>query len=78
LKKIFVPELFEENKAATIVFWHKEEGDIIEKDEELVELETDEEKFTITSTTSGIITNILKEEGDKVKVGDVIAYIEEE
>lgn len=78
MKKIIVPDLFEEREAATVVFWHKEEGDSVEEDENLVDLETEDETITVTSTASGILKQILVEEGDAVKVGDVIAYIEEE
>ncbi|MBM3253143.1 MAG: biotin/lipoyl-binding protein [Candidatus Omnitrophica bacterium] len=76
--KVVLPELGSEVNEATISYWHFEEGNKVNKDEDLVEMVTDKATFNIPVPCSGTLSKIYFEEGDTVKVGEVIAIIEEE
>ena len=60
---------------ATILKWLKKEGDKIEADEPVLEIATDKVDSEIPSPSAGILTKRLFEEGQVVKVGEVIALI---
>lgn len=72
---IIVPELAESITEGTIAQWLKAPGDKVEKGEDIVELETDKVNVEIPAEASGVLSDILFEEGDTVKVGDVIAKL---
>lgn len=76
--EVVVPDLGENVEKAKISFWHYEEGDKVEKNDDVVELTTDKATFNIPAPESGIITELCVEEGDEVEVGEVIAFIDEE
>ncbi len=63
---------------ATITYWHYEEGDRVVEGEDLVEMTTDKAAFNVPCPLSGILAEILAEEGDLVKVGEVLGIIEQE
>ena len=71
-----VPEVGESISEVQIGQWRKKEGDQVKLDENLVELETDKATVDLPSPTTGVLSQILKRNGDMVAVGDVIAYIE--
>lgn len=76
--EVKVPDMGEEaEKEATVSYWKVEEGDTVTKDDDLVEVTTDKGVFVIPAPVSGTITEIRAEEGDVVRVGDVLAVIEE-
>lgn len=75
--EIKVPELAESITEGTIAEWLKSEGDMIQKGEALVELETDKVNVEINADESGIIKQFLFKPGDSVAVGQVIAIIDE-
>ena len=72
-----VPEVGESISEVQIGQWLKKKGDQVKLDENLVELETDKATVDLPSPTTGVLSQILKRNGDMVAVGDVIAYIEE-
>ena len=74
---IKVPELGENTTEATIAEWHKEVGDHIEKDELLVTIMTEKVNIEVESPVSGTVVEILCPEDTEVKIGEVIARIEE-
>ncbi|MBW3660877.1 MAG: 2-oxoglutarate dehydrogenase complex dihydrolipoyllysine-residue succinyltransferase [Gemmatimonadetes bacterium] len=74
---IKVPQLAESVTEGDIGTWLKSDGDHVEKDEMIVELETDKATVEIAAEASGTL-KILVEEGDIVSVGDVIGRIVEE
>ncbi len=76
MAEIKLPELSEGVTAATISMWHFSEGDLINKDDDLVELVTDKATFNMPSPVSGKVKKIMFNEGDTVNVGNVIALIE--
>ncbi|MDQ6596662.1 2-oxoglutarate dehydrogenase complex dihydrolipoyllysine-residue succinyltransferase [Bacillus salipaludis] len=75
--EIKVPELAESISEGTISQWLINLGDKVNKGDSLVELETDKVNIELNAENSGIVTKVLKEPGDTVEVGDVIAIIEE-
>ena len=75
---IIMPKMGESVAEATIIKWVKNIGDSIEVDETLVEIATDKVDSEIPSITKGILLEKLYEKDDVVKVGEVIAIIEDE
>lgn len=71
-----MPQMGESIAEGTILKWHKAVGDKIEKDEILLEISTDKVDSEIPATESGILTEILAQEGETVTVGSKIAVIE--
>jgi 2-oxoglutarate dehydrogenase E2 component (dihydrolipoamide succinyltransferase) len=71
-----VPSLGESVTEGYIAEWKKKEGDYIEEDEVLLELETDKITVTVPSPVSGTITSLKFGIDDAVAVGEVIAEIE--
>ncbi len=76
--EVTVTDLGEEVSEGTISFWHKKEGDDVESGDDLVEIETDDGAISISAPATGILSQIVAEEGGVVSPGDVIAVIEEE
>lgn len=74
---IKVPEVGPNVTEATIVKWCKEVKDPIQESEVLVEIMTDKVNNEIESPVSGIVFEILYQKETVVKVGEVIARIEE-
>ena len=68
------PESVQEGSLAT---WHKQVGDSVDRDELIVDIETDKVVLEVVAPASGTITEILKAEGDIVVSNEVIARIEE-
>lgn len=74
--EIKIPAIGESIVEATIAQWHKQSGDQVAKDELLCELETDKISLEIHAEVAGVL-KIEAEEGQTVKVGAVIARLEE-
>jgi len=72
-----VPEVGESITEVQIGEWLKREGEHVEKDENLVELETDKATVELPSPVSDTVAKVLKRNGDTATVGEVIGYIEE-
>ena len=53
--EVLVPELPESVADATVATWHKQPGDFVERDEVLVEIETDKVVLEVPATASGIL-----------------------
>ncbi|MFD1849950.1 2-oxoglutarate dehydrogenase complex dihydrolipoyllysine-residue succinyltransferase [Oceanobacillus bengalensis] len=77
MAEIKIPELAESITEGTIAEWLVQKGQKIEKGDPVVELETDKVNVEVNAELSGVITEILHEEGDDVAVGDVIAKMDE-
>lgn len=77
MQEIKIPELAESITEGTIAEWLVKVGDKVEKGDPVVELETDKVNVEVNSEFSGIITEIVQEEGADVSVGDVIAKLDE-
>jgi len=72
-----IPSAGESITEVQIGTWLKNEGDYVERDEAVVEIETDKASMELPSPVSGILARHLKQAGDIVAVGTVIALIEE-
>lgn len=75
--EIVVPALGESVSEATIARWLKKPGEAVERDEPLVELETDKVSLEIPAPASGRLAEVVAPEGSDVAVGAVIGRIEE-
>jgi 2-oxoglutarate dehydrogenase E2 component (dihydrolipoamide succinyltransferase) len=75
--EIRVPALGESVVDASVAAWHKQEGDPVTQGEALVELETDKVNLEVSAEQSGILQRIMKQQGETVKIGDVLAVIAE-
>ena len=73
--EIKVPVLGESIVEGTLARWHKKVGDAINAGEVLADLETDKVNVEVTATEAGVVTALLKAEGDSVAVGEVIATV---
>jgi len=74
-EKILVPVLGESITEATVVKWLKNEGETVETDEPIVELETDKVNLEVPSPVSGTISNISVKDGQIVEVGAVLGTV---
>ncbi len=74
--EILVPSLPESVSDATLATWHKKPGDFVNKDENLVDLETDKIVLEVPSPESGILTEVFQQDGAIVVAGDVLAKLE--
>ena len=63
---------------ATVSFWYVEEDEEVEEGEDLVEMITEKTTFNVTAPVSGRLVEIVAQEGDVVKVGDIMAMLETE
>jgi 2-oxoglutarate dehydrogenase E2 component (dihydrolipoamide succinyltransferase) len=72
-----VPEVGESITEVQIAQWHKRVGDLANKDENLVEIESDKATVELPSPVSGTLTQILKQSGQPARVGEVIGYMTE-
>ena len=76
-EKILVPTLGESITEATVSKWLKKEGETVEVDEAIVELETDKVNLEVPSPISGTLSEISFRDGDTVEVGAVLGSISE-
>lgn len=70
-----LPQLAEGVEKASVSYWHKKVGDPIGEGEDLVELVTDKATFNMPAPVSGILREIVAQEGDEVTVGNIVARI---
>jgi 2-oxoglutarate dehydrogenase E2 component (dihydrolipoamide succinyltransferase) len=76
-EKILVPVLGESITEATVSKWLKNEGDTVEADEPIVELETDKVNLEVPSPISGTLTKINSKDGSVVEVGALLGSVSE-
>jgi len=75
--EVKVPILPESVSEATVAGWHKQVGDAVSIDENLVDIETEKVVLEVPSTVDGVLKEIRAEEGATVGEQDIIAIIEE-
>lgn len=73
--KVLLPKLGESILNATVVQWFKKEGDLIQKDEPLLEVATDKVNSEIPSPISGVVKTILAQPDQELNVGDPMVVI---
>jgi 2-oxoglutarate dehydrogenase E2 component (dihydrolipoamide succinyltransferase) len=66
IEKILVPVLGESITEATVAKWLKKEGDTVEIDEAVVELETDKVNLEVPSPIDGVLSGISSKDGETV------------
>ncbi|HEU4345615.1 MAG TPA: 2-oxoglutarate dehydrogenase complex dihydrolipoyllysine-residue succinyltransferase [Candidatus Binatia bacterium] len=71
-----VPEVGESIREVIVGEWLKREGDPVERDEDIVVLETDKATMELPAPASGTLSQVLKKTGDTAAVGEVIGYLE--
>ena len=74
-EKILVPVLGESITEATVAKWLKKEGDTVEADEAIVELETDKVNLEVPSPIDGVLSKIDSKDGETVEVGALLGTI---
>lgn len=74
--EVLVPNLPESVADATLINWHKKQGEWVSQNENLVDLETDKVVLEVPAPNSGVLTEILKTDGSTVVSNDVLAIID--
>ncbi len=74
--EVKVPNLPESVADATLVSWHKQLGEAVARDENLVDLETDKVVLEVPAPADGVLAEILRIDGDTVTAGELIAKID--
>ena len=77
MTNIVVPELGESVVEARIARWLKKAGDQVEVGDPLVELETEKTNLELSAEKRGVITSIARKEGEDVKIGELLAVVDE-
>ena len=73
---VLMPQLGETVAEGTVAAWRKRQGDTVEKNEILLEVETDKAATEVPAPVAGVIASVLVPEGETVDVGTVLAVIE--
>jgi pyruvate/2-oxoglutarate dehydrogenase complex dihydrolipoamide acyltransferase (E2) component len=76
LVPILMPQLGESIAEATIIRILLKEGEVIEADSDVIEVETNKAVMSVTSPCSGNVSQILVEEGKSYPVGAILGYVE--
>ena len=74
--EIKVPDLPESVADGVLLEWHKQTGDAVARDENLVDIETDKVVLEIPAPDSGVIKELVKQNGDVVTSGELLAIME--
>src|SRR5215216_531388 len=74
--EIKVPTVGESINEVTLVKWLKNEGDYVERDEVIAELESEKATFEVNAEKAGVLKTVGKE-GDTLNIGDTLAQIDE-
>tara|TARA_Y100001936_G_C16045661_1_gene654451 strand:+ start:709 stop:1884 length:1176 start_codon:yes stop_codon:yes gene_type:complete len=77
LHEIIVPDLAESTVEATVATWLKKSGDIVNEGEVLIELDTDKVSLEVVSPSSGQLTEISKNVGETVNVGELLGKVDD-
>ncbi|MBT7646199.1 MAG: dihydrolipoamide succinyltransferase, partial [Rhodospirillaceae bacterium] len=75
--QITVPQLGESITEATVATWFKKKGESVTRDEPLVELETDKVTMEVFAPATGVLADVMFDEGADVEVGAVLGMVEE-
>ncbi|MBA2669985.1 MAG: 2-oxo acid dehydrogenase subunit E2, partial [Gemmatimonadetes bacterium] len=76
--EIPMPQMGESIAEGTVSVWLKKVGDLVERDEPIMEISTDKVDAEIPSPAAGTLVEIVVQEGETVEVGTVVAYVETE
>jgi len=76
--EVKVPQLSESVSEATLLAWHKQPGQRVERDENLVDIETDKVVLETPAPAAGVLVSVTKTQGSQVGSGEIIAVIDTE
>jgi 2-oxoglutarate dehydrogenase E2 component (dihydrolipoamide succinyltransferase) len=76
--EVKVPQLSESVAEATLLDWHKREGEPVKRDENLIDIETDKVVLELPAPADGVLVKIIRQAKESVGSGDVIAQIDTE
>ena len=76
--EVKVPQLSESVSEATLLDWHKKEGEPVKRDENLIDIETDKVVLELPAPADGVLVKIIRQSKDSVGSGEVIAQIDTE
>ena len=74
--EVKVPQLSESVAEATLLTWHKKVGEAVSEGENLIDIETDKVVLELPAAKSGVLTKIIKGDGEKVTSNELIAQID--
>ena len=74
--EVRVPQLSESVSEATLLTWHKQVGEAVSEGENLIDVETDKVVLELPASRSGVLTRIIKGDGEKVGSNELIAQID--
>jgi 2-oxoglutarate dehydrogenase E2 component (dihydrolipoamide succinyltransferase) len=74
--ELIVPSVGESITEVEIGDWLKKQGEVVMEDEPVVIIETEKVSVELPAPTTGTITKLVKQTGEKASVGDVIGYME--
>jgi len=74
--EVKVPQLSESVSEATLLTWHKQVGETVAEGENLIDIETDKVVLELPAVKSGVLTKIIKGDGEKVTSNELIAQID--
>jgi len=74
--EVRVPQLSESVSEATLLAWHKKAGEAVQEGENLIDIETDKVVLELPAAKSGVLTRIIKGDGEKVASNEIIAQID--
>ena len=78
LVEVKVPALSESVAEATLLSWHKKQGEFVRRDENLIDIETDKVVLELPAPASGVLSKVIKGDGGTVASNEVIATIDTE
>ncbi len=76
LVEVKVPALSESVAEATLLSWHKKQGEFVKRDENLIDIETDKVVLELPAPASGVLSKVIKGDGGTVASNEVIATID--
>ncbi|MCE5180441.1 MAG: 2-oxoglutarate dehydrogenase complex dihydrolipoyllysine-residue succinyltransferase [Betaproteobacteria bacterium] len=76
--EVKIPVLSESVSEATLLKWQKKVGDVVARDENLIDVETDKVVLELPAPQAGVLTKIIKDDGQSVTSDEVIALIDTE
>ncbi len=78
LIEVKVPQLSESVAEATLLAWHKKQGEAVKRDENLIDIETDKVVLELPAPADGVLVSVKKGDKSTVVAGEVIATIDTE
>src|SRR5437763_8198364 len=76
--EVKVPQLADAVSEGTLAAWRKKPGEAVERDENLIDVEADKVVLELPAPADGVLAKIVKNDGESVTSGEVIAMIDTE